>query len=132
MLLYTLILSITFNFCNFEILPSVRGVWKNWKYFKIWIFKNDGKKLMHSLKQMYRRVEEDTIYFFWCYGSKSFKKGQNVAIFSKMANFSIFCPFEGLKVIISRKKLYSLLLLRNMNVLSYILPFYQHFEILIF
>ena len=39
-----------------------------------------------------------------------------------------FGHFEGVRAIISNKKLYSLLLLIKTNVLSYISPFYHHFE----
>merc|ERR1712055_1214549 len=41
---------------------------------------------------------------------------------------SYFGHFEGLRAIISNKKLYSRLLLFETNVLSYISPFYHNFE----
>ena len=46
--------------------------------------------------------------------------------------FAYFGPLEGFRAIISNKKLYSIVLLFDTNVLSYISPFYYNFENLSF
>ena len=124
MLLYSPIWIITSILPTFEILHPVRRGLKMLKMLKNLNFQNYGRKVIYSLKCSPRWVEDDYIIFVWYYGFKPFK----MAKIGKKWFPSYFGHFEGLRAIISNKKLYSRLLLIETNSLSYISPFYHNFE----